>query len=174
MIDSTIIEVKKHEGEAEQADDITVLALQYSGVSELEVRGKLDIEIKNKVAEMALVETQFETFSKQQNIPDEARQKVSIVLDELLNNIISYAYQDEKEHIINIQFVLAGNRLSITIRDDGIPFNPFGLEPPAINLTIGERDVGGLGIHLVRSMMDEFMYLRQIGKNVVTLAKYIS
>lgn len=63
--------------------------------------------------------------------------------------------------------------MAVTIRDDGVPFNPFGLEPPATNLAMDERDVGGLGIHLVRSMMDEYMYLRQIGKNVVTLAKLI-
>ena len=173
LVDQTVIEVKRHEGEAEQADDITVLALQFNGTSDVEERGRLDVEIKNQIAEMAVVEEEFETFAHKHGIPDEVRQKVSIVLDELLNNVISYAYRDEEEHIIEVQFVLTGNRLVTTIRDDGSPFNPFGLEPPEINLAMEERQVGGLGIHLVRSMMDEYMYHRQIGKNVVTLAKLI-
>ncbi|HSG44221.1 MAG TPA: PAS domain S-box protein [Anaerolineales bacterium] len=174
LVDRTVVEVKRHEGEAEQADDITVLALQFSGVSDVEERGRLELKIKNQIDEMAVIEDKFEAFARKQGIPDEDRQKVSIVLDELMNNIISYAYQDEKEHIIEVQFVLTGNRLVTTIRDDGSPFNPFGLEPPEINLAIEERQIGGLGIHLVRSMMDEYMYHRQIGKNVVTLAKIIS
>jgi sigma-B regulation protein RsbU (phosphoserine phosphatase) len=174
LVDRTVVEVKRHEGEAEQADDITVLALQFNGTSDVEERGRLDLEIKNQIAEMVVVEEEFETFAHKHNIPDEVRQKVSVVLDELLNNVISYAYRDEEEHIIEVQFVLTGNRLVTTIRDDGSPFNPFGLEPPEINLAIEERQIGGLGIHLVRSMMDEYMYHRQIGKNVVTLAKLIT
>jgi PAS domain S-box-containing protein len=174
LVDQTVIEVKRHEGEAEQADDITVLALQFTGTSDVEERGRLDLEIKNQIAEMAVIEEEFEAFAQKHGIPDEDRQKVSIVLDELLNNVISYAYPDEEEHIIEVQFVLTGNRLVTTIRDDGSPFNPFGLEPPEINLAMEERQVGGLGIHLVRSMMDEYMYHRQIGKNVVTLAKLIT
>jgi len=173
LVDQTVIEVKRHEGEAEQADDITVLALQFNGTSDVEERGRLDLEIKNQIAEMAVVEEEFETFAHKHSIPDEVRQKVSVVLDELLNNVISYAYRDQDEHVIEVQFVLTGNRLVTTIRDDGSPFNPFGLEPPEINLAMEERQVGGLGIHLVRSMMDEYMYHRQIGKNVVTLAKLI-
>jgi PAS domain S-box-containing protein len=174
LVDQTVIEVKRHEGNAEQADDITVLALQFNGTSDVEERGRLDLKIKNQISEMAVVEEQFEAFANQYGIPDEDRQKVSIVLDELLNNVISYAYRDEEEHVIEVQFVLTGNRLVTTIRDDGSPFNPFGLEPPEINLAMEERQVGGLGIHLVRSMMDEYMYHRQIGKNVVTLAKLIN
>ena len=88
-----------------------------------------------------------------------------------LNNVISNAYRDKEEHIIEVNFVLTGNRLVVTIRDDGRPFNPFGLEPPAINLTVGESQVGGLGIHLVREMMDNVSYLRKANQNIVTLTK---
>jgi len=173
LVDTSVVEVKRHQGTAEQADDITLLALQFNGVNKVEERGRLEVKIKNQIAEMELVEEKFEAFAKQHNITDEVRQKVSVVLDEMLNNVISYAYRDEKEHIIEVVFVLTSNRLMVTIRDDGRPFNPFGLEPPAINLTVGESQVGGLGVHLVRSIMDEYMYQRQIGKNVITLAKLI-
>ena len=76
LVDQSAIEVKRHEGAAEQADDITLLALQFNGVIDVEVRGRLDVDIKNQIPEMALVEEKFETFAKQHNISDETRQKV--------------------------------------------------------------------------------------------------
>jgi PAS domain S-box-containing protein len=171
LIDQVIRDVKRFEDDAVQADDITMLALQYHGSSDVKETGRLEVKIKNQIEELARVEEQFENFCEEYQIPDTARQKVSIVLDELLNNVVTYAFRDEDEHLIDIQFVLTGNRLVITIHDDGVPFNPFELDPPDISLSLDERSVGGLGIFLVRSMMDEFLYSRHIGKNVVRLVK---
>ena len=133
----------------------------------------LDLKIKNQITELAVVEEKFEAFCQEHSIPDLARQQVSMVLDEMLNNVVNYAYRDEDEHIIDVEFVLSGTRLVITMRDDGVPFNPFALDPPNIALSLDESEVGGLGIYLVRSTMDEYMYNRHIGRNVVTLVKLI-
>lgn len=171
LIDQVVRDVKKYENEAVQADDITMLALQYYGVSDVKETGRLEIKIKNELAGLGIVEEKFENFCQEYDIPDGARQKVSIVLDELLNNIVSYAYRDKEEHLIEIKFVLTGVRLAITIHDDGVPFNPFELDPPDLSLSLDERAVGGLGIFLVRKMMDEYLYSRHIGKNVIRLVK---
>ncbi len=61
----------------------------------------------------------------------------------------------------------------MSITDDGIPFNPFGVETPDTKLSLEEREIGGLGIHLVRKVMDKVSYQRRIDKNVVTLVKDI-
>jgi PAS domain S-box-containing protein len=171
LIDQVIRDVKKFENEAEQADDITMLVLQFHGASDVKETGRLEVKIKNQLEELSRVEEQFESFCEEYQIPDAARQKVSVVIDELLNNVVSYAFPDGEEHIIDLRFDLTGNRLVITIHDDGIPFNPFELDPPDISLSLDERSVGGLGILLVREMMDEYLYSRQIGKNVVRLVK---
>ena len=94
-----------------------------------------------------------------------------MVFDELLSNIISYAYADDEEHQIDIRIDLTDERLTITISDDGIPFNPYASAVPDTALSIAERDIGGVGIHLVRSVMDEVSYKRRIDRNVVTLVK---
>ena len=96
-----------------------------------------------------------------------------MVLDELLNNVVNYAFRDKEEHLIEVEFVLTGNRLVITVRDDGVPFNPFALDPPNIAQSLDESEIGGLGIFLVRNVIDEYMYNRHIGRNVVTLVKLI-
>jgi anti-sigma regulatory factor (Ser/Thr protein kinase) len=66
---------------------------------------------------------------------------------------------------------LSGDRLTVSITDDGIPFNPFGVETPDTKLSLEERKIGGLGVHLVRKVMDKAIYQRRVDKNVVTLVK---
>jgi anti-sigma regulatory factor (Ser/Thr protein kinase) len=96
------------------------------------------------------------------------------VFDELLGNIINYAYTDEQEHTIEVRVEFFGDRLTVTIEDDGIPFNPLEKDTPDTELPLEERKIGGLGIHLVRNMMDKVSYQRRITKNRLTLVKNIS
>jgi len=160
-------------GRAEQSDDITMLAVQFLLGPEAMETQVLQIIIKNRYEDMAIVDEQFSEFAEENNLPDAVRQSMSIVLDELLNNVISYAYHGEKEKEIEVGFELSSNRLVLTIKDSGVPFNPFTLESPDISESIEEREIGGLGIHMVRNMMDEYSYQRQINKNVVTLVKLL-
>ena len=102
------------------------------------------------------------------------RRTANLVFDELVNNIISYAFADDGAHDIEVTAELTPNRLIITLSDDGIPFNIFQQEPPDTALSIEEREIGGLGVHLVRRMMDEVSYRRTTGRNVVTLIKYLT
>jgi PAS domain S-box-containing protein len=173
IVTGTIEEVNRFAGEAEQSDDITLLAVQHLGLP-VEMKSKeLRITIKNRYEDMGIVEEQFSEFVEENDLPDAVRQSMSIVLDEMLNNIISYAYQGEKEKDIEVNFELSGKRLVTTIKDSGVPFNPFARETPDVSESIEDREIGGLGIHMVRSLMDEYSYHRQINKNVVTLVKLI-
>lgn len=175
LTNEIIAAVKGFEDGADQADDITVMALKYYGAIDVKDTGYIRLKIKNQMRELIIVEEQFDNFCKRYKIPDEARQKISVVLDELLNNIVTYAFpEDEEEHIIELKFVINDNRLIITIYDDGVPFNPFELDPPDIILSLDERSIGGLGTFLVRNLMDdedEYLYTRQNGMNVVRLVK---
>ncbi len=66
-----------------------------------------------------------------------------------------------------------GNRLTVTISDDGVPFNPLLKAPPEISLAAKDRTIGGLGILLVRKMSDDILYQRHIDKNVLTLIIHV-
>ena len=98
---------------------------------------------------------------------------VLLVLDELLNNIISYAYEDDAEHIIDLNISLSEGRLAITLTDDGRAFNPFQREAPDTTLSVEDRPIGGLGVHLVTKLMDLHSYERRGEKNCVSLEKFI-
>ena len=100
--------------------------------------------------------------------------RVNLVFDEILTNIISYAYQDDAPHEIVIGVELTPTTLVVNIEDDGIPFNPFAREEPDTSLSIEERDVGGLGIHLVKNVMDEATYHRRQDANLLVLSKNLT
>ncbi len=99
--------------------------------------------------------------------------KFSLIFDEVLNNLISYAYRDDGDHDIEIRMELAGERLIVTITDDGVPFNPLSVATPRTDLALEDRETGGMGIHLVRNLVDNVSYQRRIDKNVLTLMSHL-
>lgn len=96
-----------------------------------------------------------------------------MVIDEMLNNIISYAYEDAGKHLIDLNVALSGRELVLSIADDGVPFDPFQTETPNVSKPLETRSIGGLGVHLVRNIMDEVSYERSSGQNVTTLIKLL-
>ena len=88
---------------------------------------------------------------------------LNMALDDLLNNVVQYAFpNDPTEHRIQVDGEVRDEWVILTITDDGIPFNPLTVAPPDLSLLLHEREIGGLGIHLVRSMFDEVSYHRNV------------
>jgi PAS domain S-box-containing protein len=164
--------VFEFQGEAEQFDDITALSLQYLDDKEMVSRNSFSVTIKNELNQMPQVIESFEAFGEKHELSFAVIQKFNIALDELLSNIINYGFQDELEHDIAVDIELRNERLIITLTDDGIPFNPFRNDPPETKLSIDERNIGGLGIHIVKNLVDEYDYKRHADKNIITLVKY--
>ena len=174
VVKTTVEETKRFEQDVEQADDITVMAVEYYGVKDKpETRG-FEVTIKNRMTEIGKVIQRFDAFSDEQDLDVKIRREIKMVFDEMLNNIISYAFRQDEEHEIEVKMELTANRLTTILSDDGIPFNPFGIEVPDTDLPLEQRKIGGLGLHLVRNVMDEVSYQRKIEKNVVTLTKIIN
>jgi len=172
-VDRTVAAVRAFEGDAEQADDITVLGLRFQGQPEDALMAKQRITIKNRMAEIVAVNETFEAFAEEFDIPATIAMKFNVIFDELLSNIVTYAYSDDDEHDIEVRMEVAGKRLTVTVTDDGVPFNPLHAEAPDIDASLEERKIGGLGIHLVRNLIDDVTYQRRIGKNVMTLTRHL-
>ena len=109
---------------------------------------------------------------KRNKLSNKIATNTKIVFDELLSNIINYGFEDVKQHTIHIETKMNGNNLIIIIEDDGISFNPFQLKTPDITLSIEKRKIGGLGVHLVKNLVDEYHYLRGTNKNTSTMITY--
>ena len=158
---------------AEQSDDITVLVVQYHGASHKVDDRQFEMTIVNEISEIDRFQSKFAEFASEKGIPGTTMQKVQIVFEDLLANIIFYAYDDEAEHEIEISMNSNGEQLKITVVDDGLPFNPLEAEKPDTSLDLKDREIGGLGIHLVLNLMEEVTYERREEQNVITLTKQI-
>jgi serine/threonine-protein kinase RsbW len=127
--------------------------------------------IGNTIAEMVKVIEFVEKFGAAHGIPQAAINDLNVCLDELLNNTISYGYDDQAPHSIAVDLTLAAGLLTADIKDDGKPFDPRKSTPKPSRGTIQSRAVGGLGLHFVKTLMDEVGYIRMGRNNVVRLVK---
>ncbi len=98
---------------------------------------------------------------------------IELAVDEITNNIMMYAYP-AGEGTMKIMIDVSGTDISIEIRDQGKEFNPLLFPPPDISSNSDERKIGGLGIHMVRSIMDKVNYERRDGQNILKLNKSLS
>lgn len=95
--------------------------------------------------------------------------RLTLVLEELLTNVIAYGYDDEAEHKINAQIILQDGVLTAVFEDDGRPFNPYEAQKPVMSGPLETRTLGGLGIHLILTIMDSVDYARVGDRNCTTM-----
>jgi serine/threonine-protein kinase RsbW len=131
---------------------------------------KVSIAIGNTIAEMAQVVDLVDRFGAAHCIPQAISNDLNLCLDELLNNTISYGYDDKGRHSIVVTLSLADGRLIAEIQDDGKPFDPRKATPVPKEV-LQSRKIGGLGLHFVKTLMDDVGYMRVGRQNVVTIAK---
>ena len=97
-----------------------------------------------------------------------------MAVDEILSNIVYYGFEESQEGaIVVVSIQIDSNAVSITFRDNGKPFDPLSIEEPDISLGIDERQMGGLGIHIIKNSFNEVHYSFENGYNVLTLKKRI-
>ena len=103
-------------------------------------------------------------------------EKYYIILDEIFSNIVKYGYKDindDREKYIDIDLVIdtVNKKIIATFEDNGIKFNPLENEDPNINLSAKERKEGGLGIYIIKKMVDKVSYIYKDNKNYLILEK---
>ena len=170
IIGDLISDVRHFAGEAPQSDDITVLALHYFGTAK-KMTEDVEIKLHNKLSELASANQTLTEFGRQHGLADNVLHDLNLALGEVLTNIISYGYTGSGEHEITVRLSLKPGEMRVDVEDDGQPFNP--LEAPEADTTkpLEERTIGGLGVHLVRKLMDGLEYRRHEGKNLLVMKK---
>lgn len=122
---------------------------------------RAEIKISNKLAELEGVREWVEGFGAAHELPTRVMTNLLVSFDEILNNLISYGYTDQRDHEIRLRLVVAENDVWAEVEDDGLPFDPLAAPPPTLSGGVGERPVGGLGIHFLKTLNDEVTYGRQ-------------
>ena len=132
---------------------------------------KASVEIGNTIAEMQKVVDSVERFGAAHRIPQAVINDLNLCLDELLNNTVSYGYEDQGPHSIVVNLSITDELLIAEIRDDAKPFDPRTATLAAPDGTLQSRKIGGLGVHFVKTLMDEISYMRVGRHNVVKISK---
>ena len=134
----------------------------------------LSVTLVNDRSEVERLSRLVDAFGEAQGLQPDAIFSVNLALDEVVTNIIRYAHADDgRKHPIVVRLTLEPGVLTAEVEDDGRAFNPLEAPAPDLHASIEERPVGGLGIHLVRSVMSSVEYRREDGRNVLTMKKEI-
>ena len=172
LVEAIINQWHQFIGSTEQSDDLTLLALRYTPSQEENILGE-SITLENDIKEVEALGSFVKQVTEHLSLDKSTANKLRLAVEEAVVNVIEYAYPKGTKGDVNIRAASDGHKLEFIITDSGIPFNPTEVTAADTTLSAEERPVGGLGILLVRELMDSINYERIDGKNVLTISKII-
>ncbi len=134
---------------------------------------RVELWLDNRLEEIGRLVDTLQGFLDEHGLPATLGHRLAVVFDELLSNTINYGYPQGGAHQIRVLVELSGRTISILIEDDAVEFNPLDAPEPDLELGVEDRPIGGLGVHLVRTLMDSVSWSRDNGRNRLALAKTI-
>jgi serine/threonine-protein kinase RsbW len=133
------------------------------------LKNDVTLTMRNSMAGLIELIKDANVFLDSLPLPPNAMYKANLVLEEILTNIIKYGVRDTEEHEITVIIALRDAQLVLEFLDDGIEFDPLSVSPPEVLEPVEERDVGGLGIHLVKKTAEWIEYHRAGEKNILRI-----
>ncbi|MBQ3733586.1 MAG: SpoIIE family protein phosphatase [Bacteroidales bacterium] len=152
--------------QAEQSDDLTLLAVRYNPVA------GFTLTLTNDINELNRLEPFLEDFFNKNSLDPSLLSSLDLALEEALANVIMYAYPEGEKGEVTLTANVADNAICMEIKDKGMPFNPLQQQEANLDVPLKERQIGGLGIHLIKEIMDEVTYAYENGHNVLQMQLY--
>lgn len=128
----------------------------------------------NEVEQISLLGEYIDTIVEEAGLSPELGMSLNLALEEAVTNVVLYAYPEGEKGEVKIDASWNHEMVTFVISDSGVPFDPTEKEDADITLSVEERPIGGLGIFLVKQIMDSVEYQRIEGKNVLTISKHIN
>jgi len=128
--------------------------------------------LRNTLKDLDKIARALALLTKKWGLSTRCQCQTNLAIEELFTNIVKYGYQDGRDHLdhhVDVTILLKKPNLIITIADDGTPFNPLGCIPPDLRSPLENREIGGLGVHLAKAVMDKIEYHRRGEKNITIL-----
>ena len=131
------------------------------------------VKLKNDLAEITRLAEELEAFCEANGVSMDTVMALNLALEEAVTNIIDYGYGPDGDHEVTVELMIDDGNIQATIGDDATEYNPLAHEDPDVNAPLEERRVGGLGVLLVKKLMDTVSYARTDGRNVLTMRKRV-
>jgi serine/threonine-protein kinase RsbW len=132
-----------------------------------------EIRIKNQISELEHVAKFIEEIGEELGLSMELQMNLNLVMEEMVSNVIFYAYPQEADAEIELLAKSDGKELTFVLTDQGREFDPTAKEDADPNVNPAEREIGGMGIFIVKNIMNQVTYQRLDGKNLLTMTKGI-
>lgn len=127
------------------------------------------LTLRNKIEDVALLPAFVDEICEELELAADKSFNLNLVLEEAVTNVVSYAFPPEEEHEFHLYATSDGNQLTFKLEDDGVPFDPTTVSDVDTTLSAEERQIGGLGIFLIRQIMTDVSYAYVDGKNQLTM-----
>jgi anti-sigma regulatory factor (Ser/Thr protein kinase) len=129
----------------------------------------LALTLANRVDEVPLLVTRVESFGASAGLSADLLFRVMLTVDEVITNIVRHAFDDDGVHEIGVTITAGAGLVTVVVEDPGRPFDPRTVPPADVHAPLEHRPIGGLGVHLIRSLTQHIAYCRANGRNVLTL-----
>ncbi len=161
-VTSMMNKLHRHVDGYHQSDDITMLMAEYKGTT---------IILENRIEQLPLLSQFVKDMCCQYSIPEEIVNDIDVSMDEIGSNIVLYAFPQDEVHSFYVSFHYEAGEVVFTFEDDGVPFDPTQPTDSHLDLPPEERPIGGLGIMMVKVLMDKVEYERRGDRNIVCIVK---
>jgi len=131
----------------------------------------LTLRLPNRLSIIGETADDIAAFLRARGVPERAIHHLALSLDEAMTNTIAYAWPSGGDHELMLVIDVADGIVVAVVSDDGIDFDPLEVPPPDLESSLEDRPVGGLGVHFMKTLMDEVVYRREDDRNVLTMRK---
>jgi sigma-B regulation protein RsbU (phosphoserine phosphatase) len=170
LVESMTAAVNAHTRGCDPSDDLTMLAIRFTNPAP-STGWERRLSLPNDIVEIPRLHRFMQVVSEQAGLDHALATSLNLALEEAVSNVILYAYPAGTTGQVDIDAVVLEDRIDFTVSDSGVPFDPTVKSDPDLTCDIKDRPVGGLGIYLVKRIMDHVSYAREGDRNILTMTK---
>ncbi len=159
-------------GKAHQSDDMTTMLITYMNDKNPDSFER-HLILHNDIRQIPQLAGFIETIAQDAHIDKSLAMSLNLALEEAVTNVIMYAYPQGSDGLVDIEAVIRKDSIDFMVIDSGKPFDPTAVPDANVDSALEDRPIGGLGIFLVRNIMDTVKYERKEGKNLLSMTKRI-
>ena len=170
FIKSMAAEVKSHIRGCDPSDDLTMLVVRFTNPSP-STGTVWRLALRNDIDEIPRLHALIQSIAEETDMDHALAMSLNLALEEAVSNVMLYAYPEGLQGVVDIEAAVRDDRIDFSVSDSGVPFDPTAAADPDLAADLKDRPIGGLGIFLVKRIMDEVTYTRKGDKNILSMTK---